>query len=111
MFTQAETRAVARQLYHVWFPQIVYNHHKPGAFPARIWVPPFENPVNPNLDPEIVTSLNFIGEAMKNRFNQEGKPGVVSGWCTTCGGTAACGARPTSTTCSGSYPRPPDAGT
>ena len=79
MFTQAETRAVARQLYHVWFPQIVYNHHQPGAFPARIWVPPFENPVNPNLDPEIGTSLNFIGEAMKNRFNQEGKPGVVSG--------------------------------
>ena len=79
MFTQAETRAVARQLYHVWFPQIVYNHHQPGTFPARIWVPPFENPVNPNLDPEIVTSLNFIGEAMKNRFNQEEKPGVVSG--------------------------------
>jgi hypothetical protein len=79
MFTQSETRAVARELYHVWFPQIVYNHHQSGPFPARIWVPPFENPVNPNLDPEIVTSLNFIGEAMKNRFNQEGKPGVVSG--------------------------------
>ena len=79
MFTQSETRAVARQLYHVWFPQIVYNHHQSGPFPARIWVPPFENPVNPNLDPEIVTSLNFIGEAMKNRFNQEDKPGVVSG--------------------------------
>ena len=79
MFTQAETRAVARQLYHTWFPQIVYNHHQPGPFPARIWVPPFENPVNPNLDPQIVTSLNFIGEAMKNRFNEEGKPGVVSG--------------------------------
>jgi hypothetical protein len=79
MFTQSETRAVAWQLYHVWFPQIVYNHHQSGPFPARIWVPPFENPVNPNLDPEVVTSLNFIGEAMKNRFNQEGKPGVVSG--------------------------------
>jgi hypothetical protein len=79
MFTQAESRAVARQLYNVWFPQIVYNHHQPGTFPARIWVPPFANPVNPNLDPEIVTSLNFIGEAMKNRFNQEEKPGVVSG--------------------------------
>ena len=79
MFTQSETRAVARQLYHVWFPQIVYNHHQSGPFPARIWVPPFENPVNPNLDPEVVTSLNFIGEAIKNRFNQEEKPGVVSG--------------------------------
>ncbi len=79
MFTQAETKAVARQLYHEWFPQIVYNHHQSGPFPGRIWVPPFENPVNPNLDPLIVTSLNEIGEAMKKRFAREGKAGVSSG--------------------------------
>jgi hypothetical protein len=79
MFTQSETQAVARQLYHEWFPQIVYNHHQSGPFPGRIWVPPFENPVNPNLDPLIVTSLNEIGEAMKKRFAREGKPGVSSG--------------------------------
>ena len=79
MFTQAETRNVARQLYHEWFPQIVYNHHQSGPFPGRIWVPPFENPVNPNLDPLLVTSLNEIGEAMKKRFALEGKPGVSSG--------------------------------
>jgi hypothetical protein len=79
MFTQAETKAVASQLYHVWFPQIVYNHHQSGPFPGRIWVPPFENPVNPNLDPLVVTSINQIGEAMKKRFDEEEKPGVSSG--------------------------------
>jgi hypothetical protein len=79
MFTQAETKAVANQLYHVWFPQIVYNHHQSGPFPGRIWVPPFENPVNPNLDPLVVTSINQIGEAMKKRFDEEEKPGVSSG--------------------------------
>ncbi len=79
MFTQAETRAVANQLYHVWFPQIVYNHHQSGPFPGRIWGPPFENPVNPNLDPLIVSSLNQIGEAMRARFDREGKPGYSSG--------------------------------
>jgi len=79
MFTQLETRAVADQLYHVWFPQIVYNHHQSGPFPGRIWVPPFENPVNPNLDPLVVTSINQIGETMKRRFAREGKPGVSSG--------------------------------
>ncbi|HKJ03172.1 MAG TPA: M14 family zinc carboxypeptidase, partial [Longimicrobiales bacterium] len=26
-FTQVETQAVAHQLYNVWYPQIVYNHH------------------------------------------------------------------------------------
>ena len=79
MFTQSETRAVANQLYHVWFPQIVYNHHQSGPFPGRIWGPPFENPVNPNLDPLIVSSLNQIGEAMRTRFDKEGKPGYSSG--------------------------------
>ena len=79
MFTQVETRAVAHQLYQVWFPQIVYNHHQSGPFPGRIWVPPFENPVNPNLDPLVVTSINQIGETMKRRFAREGKPGVSSG--------------------------------
>ena len=79
MFTQAETRAVARQLYHEWFPQIVYNHHQSSPFPGRIWTPPFENPVNPNLDPLVVTSINQIGESMKKRFDFEGKPGANSG--------------------------------
>ena len=78
MFTQSETQAVAQQLYHVWFPQIVYNHHQSGPFPGRIWTPPFENPVNPNLDPLVVTSINQIGEAMKKRFAFENKPGVSS---------------------------------
>ncbi len=79
MFTQVESQAVARQLYHRWFPQIVYNHHQSGPFPGRIWTPPFENPVNPNLDPFVVSSINHLGEAMKRRFAREGKPGVSSG--------------------------------
>lgn len=77
--TQVETQAVARQLFNVWYPQIVYNHHQSGPFPGRIWTPPFENPVNPNLDPLVVSSINEIGEAMRKRFDLEGKPGQSSG--------------------------------
>lgn len=79
LFTQRETRVVARQLYHEWFPQIVFNHHQRSPFPGRIWVPPVENPINPNLDPVVVASINQIGEFMKKRFAEEDKPGVVSG--------------------------------
>ncbi len=78
-FTQVETQAVARQLFNVWYPEIVYNHHQSGPFPGRIWTPPFENPVNPNLDPLVVSSINEIGEAMRKRFDLEGKPGQSSG--------------------------------
>jgi hypothetical protein len=79
MFTQVESQAVARQLYHVWFPQIVYNHHQTSPFPGRIWGPPFADPVNPNLDPLVVSGLNRIGEAMRTRFDFEGMPGYNSG--------------------------------
>jgi hypothetical protein len=78
MITQVETQAVARQLYHEWFPQIVYNHHQSSPFPGRIWGPPMKNPVNPNLDPLIVSTINQIGEHMRKRFDEEGKPGYNS---------------------------------
>ena len=42
---------VARQLYEEWFPQIVYNQHQEAPFPARIFVPPFDDPMNPNIPP------------------------------------------------------------
>ena len=79
MLTQVETQAVTRQLYHNWFPQIVYNQHQTGPFPGRIWMPPFANPVNTNLDPLLVSSLNQMGHSMRKRFDVEGKPGVTSG--------------------------------
>ena len=79
MFTQNETQAVGRILYREWFPQIVYNHHQSSPFPGRIWGPPMENPVNPNLDPLIVSTINQIGEAMRKRFDEEEKPGYNSG--------------------------------
>lgn len=78
MFTQVETQAVAKQLYQEWFPQIVYNHHQSSPFPGRIWGPPMKNPVNPNLDPLIVSTINQIGEHMRKRFDEEGKPGYNS---------------------------------
>jgi len=79
MLTQVETQAVTRQLYHNWFPQIVYNQHQSSPFPGRIWMPPFADPVSPNLDPLVVSSLNQMGQSMRQRFDVEGKTGVNSG--------------------------------
>lgn len=44
-----ETRNIGRQLYAEWFPQIVYKQHQTGPFPARIFIPPFDDPMNPNI--------------------------------------------------------------
>src|SRR5581483_3238561 len=77
MFTQPETRNSARQLYD-WFPQIVYNQHQAGPFPSRIFVPPFDDPMNPNIPPLVMRGVNLIGDAMTRRLDQEGKRGAVS---------------------------------
>ncbi|MGH7483182.1 MAG: M14 family zinc carboxypeptidase [Longimicrobiales bacterium] len=73
-----ESRAVAHQLYRRWYPQIVYNQHQTAPFPARIFVPPFSDPVNPRIPPLVVAGVNLVGDAMHQRFAEEGKSGVVS---------------------------------
>jgi hypothetical protein len=78
MMTQPETRNSARQLYTEWFPQIVYDQHQAGPFPSRIFVPPFDEPMNPNIPPLVMRGVNLIGGAMSRRLDREGKRGAVS---------------------------------
>lgn len=78
MMLQPETRAIARQLWEVWFPQIILNNHQTGPFPSRIFIPPFADPLNPRIPPLVVTGVNLVGTAMHRRFAEEGKPGAVS---------------------------------
>ncbi len=78
MITQPETRAVTDVLYHRWYPQIVLNQHQTAPWPARIFIPPFSDPVNPHIQPLVVRGVNTVGEAMGTRFSQEGKPGAIA---------------------------------
>jgi hypothetical protein len=77
MQTQKETQVVNRLLFADWLPQIMYNQHQ-GTYPPRIFVPPFPDPVNPNIDPQIVRGVDLVGGAMQHRFEREGKNGVIS---------------------------------
>ena len=78
MNNMPETLAVNTVLYREWYPQIVYNHHQTGPAWARIFLPPFADPVNPNIHPGVTTSVNLVGSAMANRFAMKQMPGVVS---------------------------------
>jgi hypothetical protein len=78
MITQEETKNVSRVLYQEWYPQIIFNHHQTAPFPARIFIPPFADPVNPHIAPLVVRGVNMVGEHMAKRIEEEGMPGVVS---------------------------------
>lgn len=78
MFNLTESRHAARLLFEEWFPQIVYNQHQVAPFPARIFIPPYAEPLNPNIPAEIMEGIHRIGSAMRERLLREDKPGAVS---------------------------------
>lgn len=78
MMNLEETRHVSRLLFREWFPQIVYNQHQTPAFPARIFVPPYADPLNPNIPAAVMEGIHMIGSAIKERMAREDKPGVLS---------------------------------
>jgi hypothetical protein len=77
MLTQVETRMLTRALYRTWFPEVVYDVHQMGSNGARMFVPPFADPVNPNLDPAVVAGMNLVGTAMASALLDAGKTGVA----------------------------------
>ena len=77
MVTQAETRLVTRMLYKEWFPEVVYDVHQMGANGVRLFVPPFQDPVNPNLDPALVAAMNLVGAQMASALYDAGATGVA----------------------------------
>jgi len=77
MVTQPETEAVCYQLYHEWFPQIVYNHHQTGPAGTVLFCAPFRDPFNYHFDPLVPMGVDLVGAAMHNRFVAEGKPGAT----------------------------------
>ena len=77
MLTQAESRLVTRALYQEWFPQVYLDEHQMGFTRARIFVPPFRNPINPNVDPLIWAQNGMLGFAMNTALNQAGLVGVT----------------------------------
>jgi hypothetical protein len=76
--SQKETTNLNRQLYLEWFPQIVYNHHQPGPAGTVMFVPPFRDPFNYVYDPLVITGIEAVSTAIKERLLAESKPGVTS---------------------------------
>lgn len=76
IFSLDETRATAG-LENQWHPEIVYDVHQQGQFASRIFVPPWMDPVDPNIDPILASLCNLIGTSMAIDLAAAGKTGVA----------------------------------
>jgi len=75
-FTQVETRLTVDSLHNVWHPQIVHDIHQMGSEGARLFLPPYLDPVEPNVDPLLVDGVNALGTAMAWELGGQGKTGI-----------------------------------
>lgn len=76
MLNLAETRAITDFFYKEWFPEIVYDVHQQGEFSSRLFVPPFLDPPNPNIDATILRQVALIGTKMATDLQAAGYKGV-----------------------------------
>jgi Zinc carboxypeptidase len=59
-------------------PVIFYCQHQTAPFPARIWIPPFSDPISSNISPYMRSWLNVVGVQMSAALQQQHKPGAIS---------------------------------
>jgi hypothetical protein len=79
MLNLAETKAVTKVMYQDWIPQIHIDQHQIGSSGARLWIPPFANPPNPNVYPLIWRGVALCGMNMAYDLQKNGFKGVQYG--------------------------------
>jgi hypothetical protein len=77
-FTQVETQMVIDSLYSQWHPQIVNDIHQQGSNGTRIFIPPYMDPIEPNIDPVIAAGVAQMGKSMTWRLTTQGFVGVAN---------------------------------
>ena len=77
MFTQKETRMNVEYVQNKYKPIISHDMHQQGSNGARIFVPPFTEPFDPNMHPLLRQGQSTVGAAMAEALLSEGKEGVA----------------------------------
>lgn len=74
--TQVETQ-MAVKLINEWHPEMLYDLHQMGNDGPRIYLPPWVDPIDPNVDPLLVSAMNAVGTSTAHDIASTGKSGVL----------------------------------
>src|SRR5690606_33397838 len=71
-FTLDETVLTVTGAHNRWHPQIVHDVHQMGGSGARMFLPPFVEPWEPNVDPALTAGVNQLGSWMAAELTARG---------------------------------------
>ncbi len=80
MLNLKETKAVNSILHHKYFPHIFLDMHQMGITGPRMFVPPFKDPLNMNLNPLMLRETDIIGTFMALKLQETNKKGVATSY-------------------------------
>lgn len=80
-----ESQHIGKLMYRDWLPQAYMDHHQMGSGNARLFIPPYAEPIRPDGDPLVWREINWFGGHMGTELEAAGKTGVIgaaiySGW-------------------------------
>ena len=78
-FTQVETQLTVKYIHNQYHPQIVHDIHQQGSNGARFFMPPYLNPVEPNVPKEIIEGYTEIGNYVADQMRKSGMKGITTG--------------------------------
>jgi len=77
-FTQVETQLTVDKIHNVWHPQIVHDIHQQGRNGSRLFLPPYMQPVEPNVPKQIVEGYTELGNYMATKMRGLGYKGITT---------------------------------
>ena len=77
-FTQVETKITVDKIHNVWHPQIVHDIHQQGEYGARLFLPPYMPPVEPNVPKQIIEGYTELGNHMARELRAKGFAGITT---------------------------------
>jgi len=80
-----DSQYVGKLMFVDWKPQAYVDHHHMGSYGARIFVPPYAEPVRPLADPQVWREMQWYGGHIAYKEEEAGLSGVMntgqySGW-------------------------------
>ena len=85
MQNTVESRYGAEIMFREWVPQAYIDHHQMGPYTARIYLPPYAEPIRPEGDPLVWREMAWYGAHMAYKMDEADLPGAIgaaiySGW-------------------------------